>query len=107
MTKKKVKKLDKGNLDTPVEETPVQTKRAKAPALVISDEAFLSVLEGVNGETKITPLYEAFNKAEYADVSASRLKTAIRKKGLELAKAGKVQAVHVEGKRTYIFKSVK
>lgn len=89
-----------------MKETPVQEKRAKAPALTISDEAFLSALGSVEGEAKITPLYKAFDKTVYTDVSAPRLKTAIRKKGLELAKAGKVEAVHVEGKRTYIFKAV-
>lgn len=110
MTKKKVKKLDVGELlEQPTEETPtepVQTKRAKAPALTISDEAFLDALGTAGGEAKITPLHEAFDKTTYADVPAPRLKTAIRKKGLELAKVGKVQAVHVEGKRVYIFKVV-
>lgn len=108
MAKTKTKKPDAGELmeDTPVEETPVVEKRAKAAPIVITDEAFMQALEAVGGEAKITPLYEKFDKTNYVEITAPKLKTAIRKKGLDLAKAGKVQAVHPEGKRTFIFKTV-
>ena len=81
----------------------VETSRTK---IVITEEAFLEALEKVGGEAKITPLYEAFNKTAYPNVAPAKLKTALRVAGKKLAEKSKVQAVHVNEKRTFTFKTV-
>lgn len=88
--------------EAPVEEKP---KRTRGPAIVVSEEAVLAALEKAGGEAKITPLYEAFDKTDYEGVEPAKLKTAIRKMALKLAKAEKLQALHVDEKRTFTFKS--
>jgi len=106
MSKSKKVKKDKGELleETKVEEA-AKPKRIRAPAIVITDEAFKAALDEAGGEAKITPLYEKFDKTDYADIPAPKLKTALRKKGLTLAKTGAVKAVHEEGKKSYIFQT--
>ena len=91
--------------ETPVEATAEETKKPKVK-IVITKKAFLKALELAGGEAKITPLYEAFDRTAYLDVAPATLKTALRAFGKELAEKGKVQAVHVDEKRTYTFKTV-
>ena len=86
------------------------TKLQKPKGLVITEKAFLTALKKLEKDGKtanITPMYEAFDKTGFAGVEPSKLKTVIRARGLKMAKAKnpKVQAVHVDGSRSYTFKS--
>ena len=91
--------------ETEVEQEEVEQKKPRTK-VVITEEAFLEALEKAGGEAKITPLYEAFDKTAYPDVASAKLKTAIRVAGKKLAEEEKVQAVHVDEKRTFTFKTV-
>lgn len=110
---KKVPKPDAGdllskpteNVEEPVME-PVKEKKTKSPKLVISEEAFMKALNASGGQAEITPLYKNFDKTGMEEIPASRIKTAIRKKGLELVKLEKIFAVRKNEKRSYIFKQI-
>jgi len=105
MAKSKVKKPDAGEL---MEETPepVKVKKVKAPAVSVTEQAFLDTLEKLKGEAKLTPLYEAFDKTGYENTGKAQLRKAIYEKGLELAKAGKVEVVHPKPKLSWVFKAI-
>lgn len=73
--------------------------------IIVPKQDVVVALYKAGGEANISQMYEAFNKENYVGVLASKLKTAIRETCLELAEEVLwFQAVHVNGKRTYVFK---
>lgn len=76
--------------------------------IIVLPQEVIVALYNAGGEAKITPLFKAFkklNKKKCADIPISKLKTAIREECLELAREVTwFQAIHIDGKRTYVFK---
>lgn len=108
MTKKKVDKgelYEEGEVEEPEAQTEEKPKRVRGPAVVVSEEDILAALEASGGEAKSGQLRDNINKEHYQDVSSPKLGTAIRKQALNMANAGKIEALHVNGKRTWVFKT--
>lgn len=105
--------VDEGELYEETPEEPVVTskkpkskkaKKAKTPAVKVSEEDLLEALEKAGGTAKSGQLRDNINKENYPSISSPALGTAIRKKALEMAKEEKIQAIHVNDKRNWTFK---
>jgi hypothetical protein len=89
---------------TKVKATPVVSKKRQA-AIQISEDKVYAALQKVS-PAKITALYENYDKTGLEAFTAPKVKTAIRAKALVMAKEGKLQAVHENGKRQFTFELV-
>ena len=102
----KIKQLKKGELNEPTEKpkvkaAPVASKKCQA-AIQVAEDKICAALKKVS-PAKITALYENYDKTGLEAFNASNVKTAIRAKALAMAKAGKLKAVHENGKRQFTF----
>ena len=107
------KKVDAGELTAPesvVEEPVVEEpkKRGRKPKVVspITESEFLEALTALGGTAKLGGMYKKISETNVPTIVVPRFKTAIRVQGIKLAAAGKIEALHVDGKRSYTFKLV-
>ena len=95
--------------ETPEEETAEETaeekpKKTKKEKVTVTQKDILFALAEAGGEAKSGQLRSHLVE-KYPEVNSPALGTAIRKKAIEMASKGKIEAIHVDGKRNYTFKS--
>lgn len=90
--------------EQPEPEPEAEEKKTRVK-ITITDEVLLEALEKAGGTAKSGQLRDNIDKENYPNVSSPKLGTAIRNKALEMAEQDKIRAIHVDGKRTWTFKT--